>query len=286
MKTIGVGIDISKKKADVCVKSEFEVMDSFAVSNDVLGIKKLKKRLARYKKTIVEYFVNRSPRGYSYKVRNEQDIFRRFGNRNIKEMQEAFNQLVEDKIIITEMSNEKRYYLLDFIDKPSEIREILRKEPFIERAKMIRPEKEFFDGFDNIFNRVTERAWPNRGTYYYCIKKDNPEFWKVVIRTKPNVKPNTYVLGDLKDPESRISKMWQVILRVWIENERKPIWKKKAEDADQKVFGNNRQPSTCGFQIFEHLGWLKETRKKGNVIYFVVTDENAYNKFLRDRGIN
>jgi len=58
-----------------------------------------------------------------------------------------------------------------------------------------------------------------------------------------------------------------------------------AEDTDQKVFGNNRQPSTCGFQIFEYLGWIKESGKKGNIIYYVVTDEKAYEKFLRDRGI-
>ena len=243
------------------------------------------KEIDEYKKIIVEYFVSRSSHGVLYKARNERGIFRRFGNRNVKEMQEAFNQLVKEKIIITEMSNENRYYLLDFIDKPSQIREILRKEPFIKRAKMFKPEKEFFDGFDNIFNRVTERTWPNRGTYYYCIKKDNPEFWKIVIRTKPNVKPTVYALGDLKDPESRIAKMWQVILKVWIENEKTPIWKKLAEDADQKVFGNNRQPSTCGFQIFEYLDWLKESGKKGNIIYYVVTDDKAHDKFLRDRGI-
>lgn len=243
------------------------------------------KEIDEYKKIIVEFFVNRSPYGVSYKVHNEKDIFRRFGNHNVKEMQEAFNQLVEDKIIITEMSNDKIYYLLDFIDKPSEIRELLRKEPFIERAKLIRPEKGYFEGFDNIFNRVTERAWPNRGTYYYCIKEDNPEFWKVVVRTKPNVKPTTYVLGDLKDPQSRIAKMWKVILKIWIKNKKMRIWKKMAEDADQKVFGNNRQPSTCGFQIFEYLGWIKESGKKGNIIYYVITDEEAYEKFLRDRGI-
>ena len=151
---------------------------------------------------------------------------------------------------------------------------------------MIKPEKKYFDGFKNIFNRVTERAWPNRGTYYYCVKQDNPEFWKVVIRTKPNAKPTTIQLGDLKDPKSRIAKMWKVILKVWKKYKQTPIWKKRVEDADQTIFGNNRQPSTCAFQIFEHLGWLKESGKKGNMIYFVVIDENVYDKFLRDRGLN
>lgn len=199
-------------------------------------------------------------------------------------MQEAFNQL-EEKTIISEVVDERKYYLSDFINKPSQIREILRKEPFIERAQMIKPDDRFFDGFDNIFNRVTERAWPNRGTYCYCTKKDNPEYWKAVIRTRPNARPTVYVLGDLKDRESRIAKMWKVILNVWIENQKNPIWKKLAEDANQTVFGNNRQPSTCGFQIFEYLGWLKEDGKRRNTIYYVITDDDAHENFLRDKGV-
>lgn len=238
-----------------------------------------------YKKKIVEFFVNRSPHGKIYKVQKEDEIFRRFGNRHTKEMQHAFDSLVEDKILITEMSNNIRYYLLDFVDKASEIRDILSREPFIERAKMIKPEKSYFEGFTEVFTKVTERAWPNRGTYYYCIKDDDPYYWKVIIRTKPNAEPTSIVLYSLTDLESKITKMWQIILKVWRDNNKKPIYKKMAEDEDQKIFSNNRQPSTAGFSVFEHLGWLKEVGKKGNIIYYDVTDENAHDKFLRDKGL-
>lgn len=47
--TIGIGIDISKKKADVCIRSESQTLDSFAVSNDMGGIKQLQQRLEPYK---------------------------------------------------------------------------------------------------------------------------------------------------------------------------------------------------------------------------------------------
>ena len=239
-----------------------------------------------HKKTIVEYFVSRSVRGMPHQAHNVNDIFRRLSRRDNREMQQAFGELVEDKIIIVDMSDTGEFYLLNFIEKPSEIREVLRKEPFIERAKTVKPEKKFFEGWVNVFERATERAWPNRGIYYYCTKKDNPDFWKVVIRTKPNVMPTTINLGDLKDPESRIAKMWKVILEVWITNNREPIWKKRAEDANQTVFGNNRQPATCGFQIFEYMGWLKEKRKKGNTIYYDIIDDQSYSNFLRERNVD
>lgn len=244
------------------------------------------KEIDEYKKRIVEYFVNRSPYGRTFKARRTEDIFRRFGNRNMKEYQEAFDSLVEDKILITEVSNDVRYYLLDFIDKASEIRDILRKEPFIERAKMFKPASTYFEGFTVKFTKVTERAWPNRGTYYCCVKNDDPDFWKVVIMTKPNIKPTTKILGSLTDKQSTITKMWKVILKIWKNNDKNPIYKKMAEDAAQKIFGNNRQPTTAGFSIFEHYDWLKEVGKKGNIIYYQITDEDAYDKFLHDRGID
>lgn len=48
--SIGIGIDISKKKADVCIKSESEILESFVVPNDVTGIKELQKKIKPYKK--------------------------------------------------------------------------------------------------------------------------------------------------------------------------------------------------------------------------------------------
>ena len=67
------------------------------------------REIDEYKKQIVEYFVGRSPNGISYKVRSERDIFRRFGNRNVNQLQEAFNELVKDKIIIIERTPNGKY---------------------------------------------------------------------------------------------------------------------------------------------------------------------------------
>ena len=47
--------------------------------------------------------------------------------------------------------------------------------------------------------------------------------------------------------------MWKVILRVWKKYKQTSIWKKRAEDADQTIFGKNRQPSTCAFHLFLFL---------------------------------
>ena len=120
----------------------------------------------------------------------------------------------------------------------------------------------------------------------YCTKDGDPDYWRVVIRTKPNAQPTAIVLGSLADKESKISKMWKVILKVWKNNNNQPIYKKMAEDEDQKIFSNNRQPSTADFSIFEHLRWLKEVGKKSNTIYYNITDENVHDKFLKDRGLN
>jgi transposase len=49
LETIGIGIDISKKKADICIRSESKTLESFTVSNDSVGIKQLQQRLEPYK---------------------------------------------------------------------------------------------------------------------------------------------------------------------------------------------------------------------------------------------
>ncbi|MEM2760098.1 MAG: transposase [Nitrososphaerales archaeon] len=46
---LGLGIDISKKNVDVCIKHS-EVLERFAVSNDEAGISELLERLEPYKK--------------------------------------------------------------------------------------------------------------------------------------------------------------------------------------------------------------------------------------------
>lgn len=47
--TLGLGIDISKNKADICLKKDSRVLESFVASNDERGIATLLQRLERYK---------------------------------------------------------------------------------------------------------------------------------------------------------------------------------------------------------------------------------------------
>lgn len=224
----------------------------------------------------------RSPPNRLYKALTEDEVLSWFGNQGGEKLKEAFESLVTEKIIIQSSSGEKRFYQLNLFEKMSEIRNFIRREPFAERAGRVRPNQTFFKGLNELFTRATERAWPNRGTYYYCVKEDDPNFWIVLIVTRPTItKPDRITLGSLKEKDSRISKMWRILIKVWRRNNKEPIWKKLAEDEDQQVYGNNRQPATCAFQIFEQLKWIKEVKKTGNKMLYQVVDEDAWEKFQK-----
>jgi len=199
-----------------------------------------------------------------------------------KEILKAFESLTEDKLILKTKGTKEIFYMLDNFEKTSEIRSIVRREPFTDRAEKIKPEKNMFDGLIELFNASTERAWPNRGIYYYCVKEDDLYYWTILIKTKPDVaKPTTIRLGSLLEKNSKISNMWKTIVKVWIKNKRKPIYKKMAEDDNQKDFGNNRQPGTAAFTLFESLKWIKEVGKRRNSYLYEVTDDDALKKYLK-----
>jgi len=238
------------------------------------------KETDEWRKRVVELFMLRSPPNRLYKAHSEEEVFSWFGRHAGDKLREAFESLVSEKIIIQSSSGEKRFYMLNLWEKMSEIRNLIHREPFAEKAGKVRPNESYFKGLKEQFTRATERAWPNRGTYYYCVKENDSHDWVVLIVTRPTLtRPLKINLQSLKEKDSRITKMWRVIVKVWKRNNKEPIYKKMAEDEDQTVFGNNRQPSTCAFQIFEHLKWLKEVGKKGNKIFYQVTDEDAYEKF-------
>jgi hypothetical protein len=47
--TLGLGIDISKNRADICLKNS-TMLESFSISNDEQGIALLLQRLERYRR--------------------------------------------------------------------------------------------------------------------------------------------------------------------------------------------------------------------------------------------
>lgn len=240
------------------------------------------KEIDEWKKRVVELFMLRSPPNRLYKALTEDEILSWFGRYDGEKLKEAFESLVSEKIIIQSSSGEKKFYQLNLWEKTAEIRNLIHREPFAETAARVRPNAVYFKGLKELFTRATERAWPNRGTYYYCVKEDDPHHWIVLIKTKPTIaKPDRINMESLRERNSKISKMWRVIVRVWKRDGKKPIWKKKAEDEDQPTFGNNRQPSTCAFQIFEYLGWIKEIGKKGNKILYQVIEEDGWEKYQK-----
>ncbi|MEO9309061.1 MAG: transposase [Nitrososphaera sp.] len=78
--TLGLGIDISKNKADICLKKDSQVLESFVVSNDEGGIATLLQRLERYKdgtfsiKAAIESTANLWINMYEALERNGVDI--------------------------------------------------------------------------------------------------------------------------------------------------------------------------------------------------------------------
>ena len=240
------------------------------------------RKIDEWKKIVVEHFVAGMGMVQTYRSIKESTLFAWMDLYETKEIFKAFESLIEDKFILKTKGTEEIFYMLDNFEKVSDIRNIVRREPFTDRAGKIKPEKDKFKGLIELFNASTERAWPNRGIYYYCVKENNPYHWTILIKTKPTVGTITTMnLGSLLDKKSKISNMWKTIVKVWIKNKKEPIYKKLAGNANQIDFSNNRQPSTAGFTIFVSLGWLKEVGKKSNSYFYMVQDENAHEKYLK-----
>jgi len=233
-------------------------------------------------KRIVERFIERSSEG-SYSITNVQDLIKDFGYLVDSNFMKAWNELISKQIIFEIARASGKEFLLNTWGKTAEIREIFNKEPIPERAENVKPEKSYFEGLSEHYAITTENAWPNQGTYYFSTKEDDPSHWVVIFRSKPNKRPTRYDLGSIKDEDSRISKMWKVIVQVWHKNQKQPIYKKLAENKDQVTFGNNRQPAVAGFTIFVKFGWLQEVSRKGKQIFYNIIDEKSHQEILNGK---
>lgn len=224
-----------------------------------------------WKRRIVKFFLFRSYNGISYRIRNESELFRHFAGAFERNTQTAYAELLSDKIIEEYKENPQTFYGLDFMNKAQEINAMIKNEPFEEKSNIIQPSGNEFKGLREEFRDASSRGWPNRGFYYFCTKDNDPNFWIVLIKTKPNVKPYKIMLGSIESKNSRIMKIWHATVRVSKINKGQPFIRKWVENIEQKACGNNRLPSRSAFQIFVHLGWLKMVGRKGTTSYYVVT---------------
>ena len=197
-------------------------------------------------------------------------MFRTFAGSFERNTQTAYEELRAAKIIEKYKESPETFYTLNFSEKSQEIEFIIKNEPFEEKSSIIKPTTNDFKDLVEEFRDASSRGWPNRGFYYFCTKTTDPNYWIILIKTKPNVKPYKIILESIKSKDSRIMKIWRATLKVSKINKGEPFIRKWVENIEQKACGNNRLPSRSAFQIFVHLGWLEVTARKGKTVYYRV----------------
>ena len=224
-----------------------------------------------WKRRIVKFFTYRTYNGQSFRITSAAELFKTFASNFEQNTQTAYEELRSAKIIEEYHVDHKTLYGLNFSEKSREIESIIKNEPFEAKSDIIKPTDDDFKNLKEEFRDASTRGYPNRGFYYFCTKINDPNYWIVLIVTKPNVKPYRIMLGSIKSKDDRIMKIWRAVLKVSKINKGEPFIRKWVENIEQKACGNNRLPSRSAFQIFIHLGWLEVAGHKGNTTYYRVT---------------
>lgn len=226
-----------------------------------------------FEKRIIEKLIERS-KFNSFELADKIEFFKKFGiYKQDPNLSKAFDNLVDKKLLSQVRLGS---YILNVYEFMTEIRRMKDIEPIGSRSKEMLPMDSYFKGYTERFTLTTQNSWPYRGTYYCCTKDDDISNWKIIFRAKPTKNPTSYYIGSLFDKESTIISMWKTIIEVWQKNEGKPIFKKMAEDVNQKSFGNNRQRGTAAFEIFQRFGWLHEETRKGKQIFYQIDKPDEY----------
>lgn len=226
-----------------------------------------------FEKHIIDKLIERS-RFKSFEIENNIEFFKSFGiYKHDPNLLKAFDDLISKKILFQIRLGHYQLNTFEFI---SEIRRIKNIEPIGMRSKEMLPMDKYFKGYIEQFTLTTQNSWPHRGIYYCCTKKDDVSDWKIIFRANPTKDPRVYYFGSLMDSDSTILKMWKTVVKIWKKNKKQPIYKKMAEDVNQKDFNNNRQPGTAAFEIFRKFGWIHETGKKGKQIFYQIDKPDEY----------
>ncbi len=227
-----------------------------------------------WEKRLIERFIERSDHG-TFELKNKLELFKSFGRfKTDLNLETAFDNLITKKLILQiNLGN----YILNSHTSIEEIRRILQMEPIQFMSEQMMPVESYFQDHKLQFNFTTDKnSWPHRGTYYCCTKEDDPSIWKIIVRANPAKKPTTYPFGSLQEQDSRIVQMWKTVLKVWNQNNREPIYKKQAEDINQKDFENNRQPGVAAFVLFTKFGWIHEVSRKGKQVFYQIDKPDEY----------
>lgn len=101
-------------------------------------------------------------------------------------------------------------------------------------------------------------------------------------KTKPNNRASRIILRSLKDPDSRITKIWNATLQAASNADNEPFIRKRVEDIEPKACGNNRLPSKAAFDIFVYKKWLTKVLKGKKTLYKVNTIKSKKDVFEDD----
>lgn len=164
-------------------------------------------------------------------------------------------------------SNGDDYYTIDLFDRLTEIKGILDEENLDTDSEMMKPDESETAGLKHIFTTKSYREYPKQSTYYYYVKEEDDSYWICLIKTKPHEKASKIILGSLKDPSSRIYRIWQATKTVSSTTDEGWFRRKQVEDIEQKACGNNRLPSKAAFDVFIYKKWLV-SEKRGRSTYY------------------
>ena len=202
-------------------------------------------------------------RNHPLRASSKEKILRNFGFHVDQNTDIAFLSLIRDElVVIVELKNSK-YYTINF-DQAVEIRRIISDVSNEEKFEIIQPSEEEFQGLNLMFQTESGRDFPNQGIYYYCTKKDDDSNWVVLLKTKVLGKAGRISLGSFNDSNSRISKIWHATVTAANESKDGTFNRKKVEDLEPKACGNNRQPSKAAFDIFKKSELIKKIDMRGN----------------------
>ena len=204
------------------------------------------------------------------------ELIQFYGYRTDENLLPAFKELVTEKLLVKVTLLGREHFKLNTWERADELEAFILHEPKIS----FELDKKYFEDIAQRDLYITENAWPNQGFYYACTKKDDPSHWTALITSKKYKRPTKIDFGSIAVKNSRIHKMWKTVVGVWNENDKKPVWKKLAEDKNQNDFGNNRQPATAAFQIFLYLGWIEKTHQKGKQVFYQIIKPKEIDKII------
>ncbi len=214
---------------------------------------------------ILQFFVDRSF-FKAYKVTRKEEIFESFGSHLDDNAYVAFMELEQKGLILHFTSNGDDFYTIDIYDREEEIKKIIQDENLDTKSEMMQPDESEIEGLEHKFTTRGFRTYPSQSSYYHYTFKDDDSKWITLHKTKPVGKAYRIILGSFKDPNSRISKIWEAAVKIGKDNPN-GYRRKQVENIEQQACGNNRLPSKAAFDIFIYKKWLIEEKRSKSTFY-------------------